>query len=270
MLALRCPLCQRGTLGVNPRGDARDPLPRNGEAICAACYARFTIRDHILNLAIGDAGRALTVAGMSNYLPPLPFGYEHLWRPRALSLLSGEKFPVARELEWLNSTLAPKPAELIVDLGSSTDLYARGIGQTAPHAHLVAIDIAPGMLRYGRVCAQPDQVHNIAHVRANVERLPFHDASVDALVCGGSLNEFRSMRVALDEAARVCKPGGRLVAMSLLAATRPPGKIAQAQAKLSGITFPSHDEFNATLAATGWRCVEQNVIGIVAFTLVKK
>jgi ubiquinone/menaquinone biosynthesis C-methylase UbiE len=245
------------------------------QVVCEACRAQYAMRDEVLDLAAPDDARRLTIAGASNFLPGLPWVYENLWRPRSLTLLAGEKFSVARELAWLNDALKPQPNELIVDLGSSTSLYARGIARATQHLGdsaptILAIDIAPGMLRAGVQCARRDGVHNIAHVRANVERLPFDTASVDALVCGGSLNEFRSMRDALREAYRVGKPGGRLVTMSLLAATRASGKFAQAQAKLSGITFPTRDEFNATLDEAGWRRLAQNVIGIVAFTLLKK
>jgi len=262
---LRCPRCNARGLRVSTAN----------QVVCAACRAQYAMRDEVLDLTTPDDARRLTLAGTSNFLPLLPWAYENVWRPRSLTLLTGEKFPVARELAWLNDTLKPQAHELIVDLGSSTSLYARGIARATQHLGdsaptIFAIDIAPGMLRAGVQSARRDDVHNIAHVRANVDRLPFDDASVDALVCGGSLNEFRSMRDALREAYRVGKPGGRLVAMSLLAATRAPGKFAQAQAKLSGITFPTRDEFNATLDATGWQRIAQNVIGIVVFTLLKK
>ncbi len=263
--ALRCPRCNARGLRVSTMN----------QVVCEACRAQYAMRDEVLDLATSDDARRLTLAGTSNFLPLLPWAYENVWRPRSLTLLTGEKFSVARELAWLNDSLKPKANELIVDLGSSTSLYARGIARATQHLGdsaptMFAIDIAPGMLRAGVQYAQRDGVHNIAHVRANADRLPFDEASVDALACGGSLNEFRSMREALREAYRVCKPGGRLVTMSLLAATRALGKFAQAQAKLSGITFPTRDEFNATLDEAGWHRVEQNGIGIVAFTSLKK
>jgi SAM-dependent methyltransferase len=244
-------------------------LPERGEAVCDQCAARFPIRDHVLDLVQRDDAGLLTLAGLSNYLPLLPWGYEHVWRPRSLTMLSGEKFPVARELALLNDWLHAQPGALIVDLGSSTDLYARGIGKANPSAIIFAIDMARGMLRAGRWYALRDGVKNIAHVRAPVQRLPFTDGTIDALVCGGSLNEFRSMGEALCEARRVVKPSGRMFVMSLLAAARMPGKFAQWGARMSGIRFPSLDEFNHTVETAGWQCERQQVYGIVAFTLLR-
>jgi len=199
----------------------------------------------------------------------LPWGYENIWRPRSLALLSRETFPVAREIKLLNDWVAPQSGELIVDLGSSTDLYARGIGKSNADAIIVAIDMATGMLLAGRKYMLRDGVKNIAHVRAPVQRLPFADASVEALVCGGSLNEFRSMSEALREARRVVKSDGRLFAMSLSKATSLAGRIGQWNARLSGISFPPLDEFNRVIAQAGWQCERQQVYGIVVFTLMK-
>jgi hypothetical protein len=99
--------------------------------------------------------------------------------------------------------------------------------------------------------------------------LPFADASVDALVCGGSLNEFRSMSEALREARRVVKPSGRMFAMSLLKGTSVGGRIGQWNTRLSGINFPTLDQFNATIVSAGWRCERQQLFGVVVFTLIK-
>lgn len=244
-------------------------LPERGAAICQNCDARFPIRNYVLDLTQNSDTRLLTLAGLSNYLPMLPWGYENVWRPRSLTLLSGETFLIAREIKLLNDWLAPQSGELIVDLGSSTDLYARGIGRHTTDATIVAIDMASGMLNAGRNYALRDGVKNIAHVRAPVQRLPFADASVEALMCGGSLNEFRSISKVLREARRVVKIGGRMFAMSLLQANSVAGRLAQWNARLSGISFPPLDEFNRMVAQAGWRCERQKIYGVVVFTLMK-
>lgn len=264
---LKCPRCSSRGLTINVESNS-ELLPEQGEAVCPNCDARFPIRNHALDLAQRDDMRLLTLAGLSNYLPLLPWGYENIWRPRSLTLLSGETFSVAREIKQLNDWLAPQSGELLVDLGSSTDLYARGIGKQIADATIVAIDMASGMLEVGRKYALREDVKNIVHVRAPVQRLPFADASVDALACGGSLNEFRSMGEALREARRVVKPGGRMFTMSLLQAASFAGRLAQWNARLSGIRFPSLEEFNRVVTQAGWRCERQKVYGVVVFTLI--
>lgn len=265
---LKCPRCDAS--GLTIAANANDELlPAHSEAICLRCSARFPIRDHALDLTQRGDSRLLTMAGLSNYLPMVPWVYENVWRPRSLTLLTGEKFPVEREIKLLNDWLGAQPDELVVDLGSSTDLYARGIGKQQRDATIIAIDLATGMLKAGHQYARSNGINNIAHVRAPVQRLPFADRAVDALVCGGSLNEFRSMSEALREARRVVKPMGRLFAMSLLKDTSIGGRIGQWNAGLSGIRFPTVAQFNATVTSTGWWCDLQQVFGVVAFTLMK-
>ncbi len=272
MNRLRCPLCGARGLALDSMPSRDDPLPARGDVFCAQCKTGYPIKDHVLNLAQpGDFSR-LTLAGLSNVLPLMPQFYENVWRPRSLSLLTGTHFPVARELTQISEWLQVKPDELIIDLGSSTDLYARGIAKSEPNgktAIIVAVDMATGMLKGGRAYARREGVTNIAHVRAPAQKLPFADGTVDALVCGGSLNEFQSIDVALREARRVCAPTGRMVTMSLLAASSVRGQVGQWGARLSGIQFPALDLFNATLIATGWRREAQKVLGVVAFTLMR-
>ncbi len=269
---LRCPRCATRGLAIEPMPSRDDPLPARGAALCTRCSARYSIKDHVIDLAEpGDLGR-LTFAGLSNVFPLMPQIYENVWRPRSLSLLSGRKFPVSREIALVNQWLQVKPQELVVDLGSSTDVYARGIARLEPNgkdAIVVAIDLATGMLKSGRAYAQREGVKNIVHVRAPAQKLPFADGTVDALVCGGSLNEFKSIDAALREARRVCVSDGRMVTMSLLAASSVRGRVAQWGARPSGIKFPTLEQFNALLIPAGWRREKQKVIGVVAFTLMR-
>jgi SAM-dependent methyltransferase len=243
-------------------------LPERGRSICAQCGAHFPIHDHVLDLSQRGDNGFLTSAGLSNLLPLLPWAYENVWRPRSLSLLTGEPFPVAREIKLLNDWLMVQPDELVIDLGASTDLYARGLAKQNTSATIIAIDMAPGMLRAGHKYATQEGVANIAHIRAPIQRLPFADASADAVVCGGSLNEFRSMTEALHEARRVIKPDGRMFAMSLLQANSRTGRLSQWSAGWGGIHFPSLVEFNAAIESTGWAQARQQVFGVVVFTLL--
>ena len=265
--ALQCPRCHAGGLTIHAPSDG-ELLPERGEAICNQCGSRFPVRAHVLDVTQRNDSGLLTLAGLSNYLPFLPWGYEHIWRPRSLTTLSGENFPVEREIKLLHDWLAVQPRELVIDLGSSTDLYARALGRRIADATVIAIDMSNGMLKAGRAYARRERVKNTAHVRAPAQRLPFADGSIDALVCGGSFNEFRSMDEVLREARRVCKPGGRLFAMSLLRATSLGGQFGQRNARLAGISFPTLDGFNATTQSTGWSCERQQVFGLVAFTLM--
>lgn len=51
-----------------------------------------------------------------------------------------------------------------------------------------------------------------SHLRGYAEEIPLRDASVDQVLCKGSLDHFLDPRAGLREMRRVLKPGGRLVA----------------------------------------------------------
>lgn len=266
---LQCPRC--GTSGLAMDADPTGELiPALGDARCNNCGACYSIRGNVLDMTQPDDLKMLTPAGRSNLLPLTPWVYENIWRPRSLTILSGERFSIERELNLLNEWLKIPDNALVIDLGSSTDLYARGLGKRNGRATIVAIDLAVGMLKQGRACSLRAGLKNIAHVRAPVQRLPFGDATVDAIVCGGSLNEFRDMKIALREARRVCKPGGKMFAMSLLQADLALGRLGQLGARGAGIQFPMLGEFNRIVDAAGWERERQEVFGIVAFTLMRQ
>ena len=107
--------------------------------------------------------------------------------------------------EELRSQVAPDERARIADLGSGTGFYTDVI---APHAGRVyAVDLQSEMhARY----KQKGVPETVSLVRASVEDLPFPDDSLDAAFSTMTYHEF-SGDAAIDELARVLRPGGRLV-----------------------------------------------------------
>jgi len=90
---------------------------------------------------------------------------------------------------------------------------ATGAGHTAhrfaPHvASVVATDLTEGMLTKTAELAAGLGLSNVETHRADAENLPFEVDTFDLLTCRLAFHHFPNPRQALDEFARVLKPGG--------------------------------------------------------------
>ena len=116
----------------------------------------------------------------------LSFGQDRLWRKRVLKAVN------------------PQPGQTILDLaagtGSSSVVFAK------EGVKVIASDFSEGMLAVGRK-RHPE----LEFVYADATKLPFKDASVDAVTISFGLRNVQEPKVALNEMLRVLKPGGTVV-----------------------------------------------------------
>jgi arsenite methyltransferase len=109
--------------------------------------------------------------------------------------------------EWLNI----QPGGIALDVGcgpgSVTASLARAVGS---EGLVLGVDISESMLaRAVRAEFGPQ----VAFLRADAQRLPLRDQTVDAVVCLAVLQLVPDPVAALAEIARVLRPGGRLALM---------------------------------------------------------
>ncbi|MBF6137693.1 demethylmenaquinone methyltransferase [Nocardia otitidiscaviarum] len=98
--------------------------------------------------------------------------------------------------------LALRPGERVLDLGAGTGVSTVDLAKSG--AWVVAADFSQGMLAAGRH-------RKVPMVAADAMRLPFADASFDAVTIAYALRNVADPDLALREMLRVTKPGGRLV-----------------------------------------------------------
>lgn len=100
----------------------------------------------------------------------------------------------------------------ILDAACGNGRYSRFLLRHAdPDAVITSFDLSPRMLQRARARLNSDRV---SHAVADLTRLPYADASFDAVVCGWVLEHLPDPRPGLRELARVLQPGGKLLLLS--------------------------------------------------------
>jgi SAM-dependent methyltransferase len=130
-------------------------------------------------------------------------------------------------LEFVRSELARRPTLRIADLGCGAARNAAPLARLG--ADVVGLDVAWPMLAAARQRLAAEGVAGrVVLLRALMDRLPLHDASVDLVVAHGIWNLARSaaeLRRAIAEAARVARPGAGLFLFTFSRSTLAPGDL---------------------------------------------
>jgi len=120
-----------------------------------------------------------------------------------------------------------RPGERALDLAAGTGDIAFAIA--ARGATTVGLDITHRMLQlahlrqgYGGQAARP---HYVEFITGDMASLPFRSASFDLVTTGYGLRNVPDLNTAIDEIARVLKPGGRLLSLDF---NRPENAIVRA------------------------------------------
>lgn len=144
-----------------------------------------------------------------------------------LRMGKGESFMLGKS--WRNL--------LVQHLRGNTLEIGVGAGDTLlrmaqePHhvSHFTGIDVSTGMVAQAQKAASGLRVpHNL--IQANAESMPmFADATFDTVTASLVFCTIPHPEIALNEIARVCKPGGRVI---LIEHVEPPNLLMRAIAKL--------------------------------------
>lgn len=175
--------------------------------------------------------------------------FDRLARLYDLAMPSADRRVLARGL-----SAAERDVERVLDVGGGSGRAARALREPpderpgSPEAagrDFVVVDAAPGMLSVARR-------HGLPAVCGDAGRLPFRDASVDAVVIVDALHHFLDRRAAVADAAAVLRPGGVLVVREV-DPTTVLGRVVVAAERALGFdsSFLPPDELAALLAEVG-------------------
>jgi arsenite methyltransferase len=110
------------------------------------------------------------------------------------------------------SSLGPlEPDECVVDVGCGAGIDSLIAAQmVAPTGQVVGVDMTPVMLGKAERSAAEAGIDNAEFRQGYGEALPVDNGWADVVISNGVLNLMPDKAVALEEMARVLKPGGRL------------------------------------------------------------
>ena len=144
---------------------------------------------------------------------------------------------------------APLPAPVsVLDVGCGTGRLLRALARRWPHAQLLGVDPAQGMVEVARALTPGATIQ-----RGLAESLPLPDASVDLVVSTLSFHHWGDQKMGAREIARVLRPGGHF----LLADFAPPTALARLH--MTGRALPRADR-ERVFEAAGLRIEQQRNI----------
>jgi demethylmenaquinone methyltransferase/2-methoxy-6-polyprenyl-1,4-benzoquinol methylase len=130
----------------------------------------------------------------------LPRGYDR----------TGAVMSFGQDPRWraaMVKAVRPQPGQRILDVATGTGMVARALAREG--AQVTALDQSEAMLAVARRRPTPAG-GSITFLRGEAERLPFDDASFDALTFTYLLRYVDDPAATLRELARVVTPGGRI------------------------------------------------------------
>ncbi|HEU4588067.1 MAG TPA: ubiquinone/menaquinone biosynthesis methyltransferase [Gemmatimonadales bacterium] len=151
----------------------------------------------------GGAEKRAYVRDMFTAIAPT---YDRLNRIISLRLDLRWRRAAVAELDWER-----KPAGIYLDLCAGTLDFAAALArQPGFRGRIVGADFVRPMLQLGR-----GKTERAAPVNADALDLPFPDAAFDGAMVGWGVRNLADLDAGLREAARVLKPGARLVILEM-------------------------------------------------------
>jgi SAM-dependent methyltransferase len=198
----------------------------------------------------------------------LPVVYERWWRPAWGRVLRGALAGGMRDEHRIARLLLGLcPGDGVLDVACGPGNFTREFADVVGPAGLaVGIDASPTMLARAVADTAGRAGQDVAYVRGDAERLPFRDASFDAVCCFAALHLLTDPFLALDHMTRVLTPGGRIAILTSArlqsAAGRAVNDLAGAR---SGMRIFGPDEIVDALTDRGFADVRQKIAGLTQF-----
>ncbi len=194
--------------------------------------------------------------------------------------LANDVLSLGQDRAWRRLVLRatdPRPGQLILDLAAGTGTSSQPFADAG--ATVIPTDLSLGMLTVGK-----RRLPGLSFVAGDALRLPYADASFDAVTVSFGLRNVEDPRSALAEMLRVTRPGGVLVVCEFSTPTWRPFRLIYANYLVAALpklarvissnpaayeylaesiqAWPDQAGLAALIEGSGWRQVEwQNASG---------
>ena len=130
----------------------------------------------------------------------------------------------------IEQAMADQPLGTLVDIGTGTGRMIELLGPTAAQA--LGVDRSSEMLRLARVKLDKAGIADASLRQADMYALPLDAGSADSVIIHQVLHYAQAPAAAIAEAARVLRPGGRLLVVDFAAHEREELRVADAHLRL--------------------------------------
>jgi len=194
------------------------------------------------------------------------------WRFRSASLLSKKVLDFEQECAIMQEWIQLQPQDLILDVGSSTGLYARCLKQYADSNHIpvqiAGTDISPNFVRFANKQIDKEKLSDTRVYVMDTTQLPFKNDTFDKIIIGGSFNEISHYEKAIQEWCRVLKKGGLLFCMNLVYSRKK--TLLMRLLALSGIHIHTPNEMKTFFHNAGFTQIQTQIHHHLQLALYQK
>ena len=124
-----------------------------------------------------------------------------------------------RALDLLVRTVGAMREDTVLDVACGPGLVVCAFAAHAKHG--TGIDLTPAMIERARDLQATKGLANVSWSVGDVQRMPFPDGEFNVVCCRFAFHHFPQPGLVLAEMVRVCKPGGRVAVVDVVASEDP-------------------------------------------------
>ncbi|KAA0022401.1 methyltransferase domain-containing protein [Antrihabitans cavernicola] len=190
--------------------------------------------------------------------------YERLWRPVGVAAFGLYGLSAQKEREEAAERLRLRGNQQVLDVACGPGNFTNFFGsQLSGDGIAVGFDISRPMIAQA---VRDNRSSHAAYVRGDARRLPFDDATFDAVCCYAALYLVPDPFVVVDEMLRVLAPGGRIAIMTSYGSEIAPIHAALSLgAKTIGVRIFDRSTFPAIFTAAGLVDIKQQTRGTAQY-----